>query len=90
MMEMYGRAIVEERLRPQRFAEIAAYVRSEYGPGIGPEFLFADMAAGAAGKPRKQREPASAGVFRTLARAMKAIVSGTGNGRKTKASTPTR
>ena len=41
MMAMYGSALIEERMKPRRFAEIAAYVRQEYGPGVGPEFLFA-------------------------------------------------
>ena len=88
MMEMYGRAIVEERLRPRKFAEIATYVRNEYGPGIGPAFLFAGMAnGGVAGKPRKQWTT-SRGVIRTLAKAMRALVPG--NGRKAKAPSPAR
>src|SRR6266571_974507 len=37
MMAMYGRAVIEERMKPRRFAEIAAYVRQEYGPGDGPD-----------------------------------------------------
>jgi len=88
MMEMYGRAIVEDRLRPRKFAEIATYVRNEYGPGIGPAFLFAGMAnGGVAGKPRKQWTT-SRGVIRTLAKAMRALVPG--NGRKAKAPSPAR
>ncbi|HEX9341036.1 MAG TPA: hypothetical protein VF992_07710 [Thermoplasmata archaeon] len=90
MMAMYGRAVIEERMKPHRFAEIAAYVRQEYGPGIGPEFLFAQAAAGAAGKWRRRRGAGSVGVFRTLAKAVKALVPGIGNGRKASARTATR
>src|SRR6266571_8481005 len=78
MMAMYGRALIEERMKPRRFAEIAAYVRQEYGPGVGPEFLFAQAASGAAAKQRRHREPGPVGMFRTLAKAVKALVPGIG------------
>lgn len=90
MMEAYGRAVVEERIQPRHLAELAAYLRHEYGPATGPGFVFAEMADGATRKPRKGREAASNGVFHTLAKAMKALVPGNGNGRKAKASNPTR
>ncbi len=89
MMAMYGRAVIEERMKPRRFAEIAAYVRQEYGPGVGPEFLFA-QASGAPAKQRRRREAGSVGMFRTLAKAVKAIVPGIGNARKARARTATR
>ncbi len=89
MMAMYGRALIEERMKPRRFAEIAAYVRQEYGPGVGPEFLFA-QASGAPAKQRRRREAGSVGMFRTLAKAVKAIVPGIGNARKARARTATR
>ena len=89
MMAMYGRAVIEERMKPRRFAEIAAYVRQEYGPGVGPEFLFA-QASGAPAKQRRPREAGFVGMFRTLAKAVKALVPGTGNARKGRAQTATR
>jgi len=89
MMAMYGRAVIEERMKPRRFAEIAAYVRQEYGPGVGPEFLFA-QASGTPAKQRRRREAGSVGMFRTLAKAVKAIVPGIGNARKARARTATR
>ncbi len=89
MMAMYGRAVIEERMKPRRFAEIAAYVRQEYGPGVGPEFLFA-QASGAPAKQRRRREAGSVGVFHTLAKAVKALVPGIGNARKARARTATR
>jgi hypothetical protein len=90
MMEVYGRAVIEERLQPRQFAEIAAYVRREYGPGVGPGFLLAGIANGAAGGPRKRRIRVSRGVIRTLAKAMKALVNGGGNVRKAKAPNSSR
>jgi hypothetical protein len=90
MMEAYGRAMIEDRLRPRQFAELAAYVRSEYGPRVGPAFLIAEAANGSAGGRRKRREAAAGGLIRTLAKAVKALVIVGGNGRKAKASNPTR
>ncbi len=89
MMAMYGRAVIEERMKPRRFAEIAAYVRQEYGPGVGPEFLF-EQASGAPAKQRRRREAGSVGVFHTLAKAVKALVPGIGNAREARARTATR
>ena len=89
MIAMYGRAVIEERMKPRQFAEIAAYVRQEYGPGVGPEFLFA-QASGAPAKQRRRREAGSVGVFHTLAKAVKALVPGIGNVRKARAGTATR
>ena len=89
MMAMYGSALIEERLKPRRFAEIAAYVRQEYGPGVGPEFLFA-QASGAPAKQRRRRKAGSVGVFHTLAKAVKVLVPGIGNVRKARAGTATR
>ncbi|HYS71442.1 MAG TPA: hypothetical protein VEM95_03375 [Thermoplasmata archaeon] len=90
MMAMYGRAVIEERMKPRRFAEIAAYVRQEYGSGVGPEFLFVQAASGAAARQRRPREAGFVGMFRTLAKAVKALVPGTGNARRGRAQTATR
>jgi len=89
MMDAYGRAVVEERTKPRHLAELAAYLRHEYGPATGPGFVFAQMADGARRAPRKGPEAAN-GVLRTLAKAVKALVPGKGNGRKAKALNPTR
>ena len=87
MMEAYGRAVMEDRLKPRQFAEIAAYVRREYGAGIGPDFLLAAVANGTAGKPRRRGLDVE-DVFRAIARAVKALVPG--NGQERKVSSPTR
>ena len=88
MMEMYGKAVIDERLKPRHLAEIAGYVRREYGLGTGPGFLLAAMDDRDAQKPRRDR-PVDA-LLRALAKAMKAIVPGNGNGRKAKTVEPTR
>lgn len=88
MAEAYGRAVIEERLKPRQFAEIAAYVRREYGPGIGPGFLLAEVANGAAGKPRKRPGATADRVIHAIAKAVKSLVPG--NGREGKTSNPTR
>jgi hypothetical protein len=73
MMEMYGRAVMEERLKPRQHAELAAYVRREYGSSIGPGFLLAEIANGTSGKGRRRRDSA-AGILHAFARAVKALV----------------
>lgn len=89
MMEMVGRAIVEERLGPRQFAELAAYVRQEYGPGNGPGFLIAAAIDGARKRP-KRREAVLPGVIRALAKGVKALVPGIGKSRKANDPNPTR
>ena len=90
MMELYGKAVVEERLKPRHLAELAAYVRMEYGPGVGPAFLLADTANGAGRKPWRRRSPASTGVLGSLVKAMRGLVAGNGDGRKSKVLDSTR
>lgn len=90
MMEAYGNAVVAERTRLQRHAELAAYVRWEYGRGTGPEFLLAEVANGAAGPPRRSRISGSLGVLNAVARAMRALVAGTGADRRAESTGPTR
>jgi hypothetical protein len=86
MATAYGTAVMEERLRPARHAEIAAYVRREYGPNIGPGFLLAEVAnRGAAGR---RRRAAGLRLLAGLAKAMKALVAG--NGRRAKIADPAR
>jgi len=87
MMDAYGRAVVEERVRPRHLAELEAYLRREYGPGTGTAFVFAEMANGTApSKPPRDR----IGVLHTLVNAAKRIVQGNGNGRRTPTLHPTR
>ena len=89
MAEAYGRALIEERMKPRRHAEIAAYVRHEYGRGTGPEFLLAQVAnAGVSGPPRR-RFTESVAVFNALARTLRALVVGNRN-RHGKVADPTR
>jgi hypothetical protein len=87
MAEAYGRALMEERLRPRRHAELAAYVRREYGPNIGPGFLLAEANGGATGPPRPRRSRGP-GLLAGIAKAMKALVAG--NGRRAKIPDPAR
>jgi hypothetical protein len=90
MMEAYGRAMIEDRLKPRQFAELAAYVHGEYGPRAGPGFLIAEAANGSARGRRRRREAAEGGLIRTLVKAAKSLVVGSGNGRKANASNPAR
>ncbi len=90
MMEAYGRAMIEDRLKPRQFAELAAYVHGEYGPRVGPGFLIAEAANGSARGRRRRREAAEGGLIRTLATAVKALVVGNGTVRKAKATNPAR
>jgi len=87
MAEAYGRAVMEERLRPRRHAELAAYVSSEYGPNIGPGFLLAEANGGSRSPPRRRRT-AGTGLFAGLAKAMKTLVAG--KGRKARVADPAR
>jgi hypothetical protein len=82
MAAAYGTAVIEERLKPRRHAELAAYVRREYGPYVGPEFLLAEIANGGAWGPRGRRRAELSGVLTSLAKAMKVLI--VGNGRKAK------
>ena len=77
MYGAYGRAVVEERMKPRHLAELAEYVRHEYGPATGPGFVLAELANGTAPKARK-------GLWASLAKAANALVPRNGNGRKAK------
>ena len=89
MMEAYGRAVVEERVKPRHLAELAEYVRLEYGPGTGLGYFLAEMANGAP-PPRWDVARLLAGVFRTLAKAVRAMVPANGNRTRAKALEPVR
>ena len=88
MMEAYGKAVVDERLKPRHLAELAAYLRHEYGPGTELGFVFAEIANGAA--PRRKPTRTKPGALRALASALKGLVPGNGTRRKAKATNPTR
>ena len=88
MAEAYGRAVMEERLRPRRHAELAAYVRHEYGSGTGPGFLLAEIANGGAWGPPKRRGIAGRRFLAGIAKALKAFV--VGNSRKAEMPEPAR
>ncbi len=83
MQELYGKAVVEERTRPQHLAELSKYLHMEYGPGTGLGYLLAEMANGA--RTRKGRR-APNGVLRALSRAVGNLFRN--NGRKTKTGSP--
>jgi len=78
MQQLYGRAVVEERIKPRHLAELAEYVRHEYGPATGPGFVLAELADGTAPKARKSP-------WASVAKAAKALVPDNGNGQQAKA-----
>lgn len=78
MHQLYGRAVVEERIRPRHLAELAEYLRHEYGPATGPGFVLAALADGTAPKARKS-------LWASVAKAARALVPANGNGRKANA-----
>jgi len=82
MMELYGKALMEERLKPRHHAEIERYMRWEYGPAVRPDFLFAAVADGAARRPGRSRP--LAGLVRALGRVAMAIVPRSANSRRAK------
>jgi hypothetical protein len=88
MATAYGTAVMEERMRPRRHAELAAYVHSEYGPNIGPGFLLAEVVNGGVTGPPRLRRGTGRGILAGLAKAMKALVAG--NGRKAQIPDPAR
>ena len=71
--------MMEDRLRPPRRAELAAYVHWEYGPHTGPEFILAEIADGGAWGPRRRRRLGGTGFLAGLSRVVRALV---GNARK--------
>lgn len=88
-MQEYGKAVVEERTRPQHLAELSRYLRMEYGPSTGPGYVFAEMANGAR-KSRKRGKRAARRVLKTLSRAARALVPNNGKRQKAKVAEPTR
>lgn len=79
MFEAYGKAVVEERMRPRHLAELAQYLRLEYGPGTEPGWVVAEANGGRrAGIPAK----ANGGVLRALKAAVRALVPNNGRGAK--------
>ncbi|MCI4371941.1 MAG: hypothetical protein L3J78_04760 [Thermoplasmata archaeon] len=76
MMQGYASTLFAEGVRSRRHAEIAAYVRHEYGAGTGPEFLLAEVANGGAWGPRRRRLAEAAEALSVIAKAMKAFVGG--------------
>ncbi len=73
MQAEYGRAVVRERTNPKQLAELARYLRMEYGPGTGPGYFFAELADGA----RTRKAEGTNGVLSALRRVVRAL---TGNG----------
>lgn len=79
MQAEYGKAVVEQRTKPQHLAELARYLRMEYGPGTGPGYFFAELADGARGRKAKRTN----GVVNALRKVVRAL---TGNGDSPEAS----
>jgi hypothetical protein len=84
-MERYGKAVIDERTNPRHLAEIAAYLRREYGPGTGPSYIFADMADGGRG-PRRGPGGILRDILHALSRALRALMPS--NGLKPEPETP--
>lgn len=78
MMDVYGKAIVEERLKPRHLAELAVYLRREYAPGTELGWLI-----GEANGALRQRNPpkANGGVLRAVVAALKGLVPGKASSR---------
>lgn len=82
MFEAYGKAVIDERTKPRRQAELATYLRQEYGSGTEPGWLLAEAnGARRSGVPPK----ANGGILRALGEAVRALLPRNGNGRKAKA-----
>jgi hypothetical protein len=82
MLDRYGRAVVEERTKPQGLTELARYLRMEYGLGTEPAaFIAQENHRSARKKGRILGRAASA-----LGRAARALIPS--NGRKTEADPP--
>ncbi len=77
MQQEYGKAVVEERTRPQHLAELARYVRLEYGPGTGPGYFLAEMADGAR-RSRKRGRGTLKGVLHTLSKGVRVLLRNNG------------
>lgn len=75
MMDRYGKAVVEERVKPRHLAEVARYLRMEYGPGTGPGYLLAESADGSRRK-AQGRTSTLARVGAALAAAFAALMPG--------------
>lgn len=78
MQQLYGWAVVEERIKPRHLAELAGYVRHEYGLATGPGLVLAALANGTAPKARR-------GLWASVAKAATTLVPHNGNGRQAKA-----
>lgn len=83
MLDRYGRAVVEERTKPQGLTELARYLRMEYGPGTEPA---AFMAEAARTQPSRKEGRILGRAIRALGRAARALIPS--NGRKSEADAP--
>ncbi len=89
MLQKYGQAVVEERTKPQHLAELARYLRMEYGPGTEPGYILAEM-ADRARRSRRRRKRTLRRVVTALSKAMRALVTNNGTKEKTRSTDPTR
>lgn len=75
MQAEYGKAVVRERTNSRQLAELTRYLRTEYGPGTGPGYFFAELADGA--RTRKARR--TNGVLNVLRRVVRALTGTNGS-----------
>ena len=81
MAAAYARAVSAERRSPRAFAELAEYVRWEYGPGTGLGYFLAEMASAAPSSRRRRRT--GTGMFRAFVRALRAAFPANGRSHRT-------
>ncbi len=82
MQHEYGKAVVKHRTNPQHYAELARYLRMEYGPGTGPGYFLKEVVNGT-----KTRKGLAARAYNALASALKDLANA---GRKSNKSAATR
>ncbi len=80
MLDRYGRAVVEERTRPQGLNELARYLRMEYGLGTEPAAFMAEVART---QPSRKEGRFLGRAIRALGRTARALISS--NSRKSEA-----
>ncbi|MFQ5837883.1 MAG: hypothetical protein ACE5HJ_03780 [Thermoplasmata archaeon] len=89
MQHEYGKAVIRERTRPRHLAELANYLRMEYGPATGPGYFMAEMANGSR-RPRRRRRGVLKRALRALSGAVRTSVPGNNKRPRSKSPEPTR
>ncbi len=89
MLQEYGKAVVEERTKPQHLGELARYLRMEYGPGTEPGYILAEM-ADRARRSRIRRTRTLRRVVTALSKVVRALVPNNGTKERARSTEPTR